>query len=80
MGKLAATNLAADLGYGTHIAKPPTAIKSLYVLDSAGHGLFMSLGASPWLNVQMNIPGPWSHWAKVITEKYQMWQIQGGKL
>lgn len=80
MGRITAVNLAADLGHGTHEVKPPTNIKSLYVLDSGGHGLFMSLGSQSWLNVQLNLPGPWSHWAKVITEKYQMWQIQKGKL
>ncbi len=80
MGRITAVNLAADLGYGSHEVKPPTDIKSLYVLDSGGHGLFMSLGSQSWLNVQVNIPGPWSHWAKVITEKYQMWQIHEGRV
>lgn len=80
MGRLAAVNLAADLGHGVHEVKPPTDIKSLYVLDSGGHGLLMSLGSQSWLNVQVNIPGPWSHWAKTFTEKYQMWQIQSGRL
>ncbi|MCA9960415.1 MAG: FAD-dependent oxidoreductase [Anaerolineales bacterium] len=80
MGRVTAVNLAADLGHGTHKIKPPTDIKSLYVLDSGGHGLLMSLGPQSWLNVQVNIPGPWSHWAKVITEKYQMWQIQEGRI
>jgi hypothetical protein len=80
MGRITAVNLAADLGHGQHEAKPPTDIKSLYVLDSGGHGLFMSLGSQSWLNVQINIPGPWSHWAKVITEKYQMWQVREGRV
>lgn len=78
MGRVAATNMAADLGYGDRLEKPATAMKSFYVLDSAGHGLFMSLGPQSWLNVQLNVPGPWGHWAKVITEKYQMWQLQSG--
>lgn len=80
MGRIAAVNLAADLGHGTHEVKPPTDIKALYVLDSGGRGLFMSLGSQSWLNVQLNIPGPWSHWAKVITEKYQMWRMQEGRM
>jgi sulfide:quinone oxidoreductase len=79
MGRLAATNIAADLGQGQPISKPPEALKAFYVLDSGEHGLFMSLGAQPWLNLQINLPGPWSHWAKVIAEKYQMWQLQSGK-
>jgi sulfide:quinone oxidoreductase len=79
MGRVAATNIAADLGYGSPIEKPATAMKSFYVLDSAGHGLFMSLGAQSWLNVQLNVPGPWGHWAKIMTEKYQMWQLQSGR-
>jgi sulfide:quinone oxidoreductase len=79
MGRVAATNMAADLGYGEPLEKPPTEMKSFYVLDSAGHGLFMSLGPQSWLNVQLNVPGPWGHWAKVMTEKYQMWQLQSGR-
>ncbi len=80
MGKIAAINLAADLGHGKHERTSFSELKSLYVLDSGGHGLFMSLGSQSWLNVQLNLPGPWAHWAKVITEKYQIWQIQAGKL
>jgi sulfide:quinone oxidoreductase len=79
MGRIAATNIAADLGYGEPVEKPATAMKSFYVLDSVGHGLFMSLGPQSWLNVQLNVPGPWGHWAKQITEKYQMWQLQTGR-
>ncbi len=79
MGRTAVTNIAADLGYGHHIQKPASDIKSFYVLDSAEHGLFMSLGSQSWLNVQLNLPGPWGHWAKVMTEKYQMWQLQSGR-
>jgi len=79
MGRIAAANIAADLGYGELVEKPATAMKSFYVLDSAGHGLFMSLGPQSWLNVQLNVPGPWGHWAKIMTEKYQMWQLQSGR-
>jgi sulfide:quinone oxidoreductase len=79
MGRIAATNIAADLGYGEPVEKPATSMKSFYVLDSAGHGLFMSLGPQSWLNVQLNVPGPWGHWAKTMAEKYQMWQLQSGR-
>lgn len=79
MGRIAAANIAADLGYGERVEKPATTMKSFYVFDSAGHGLFMSLGPQSWLNVQLNVPGPWGHWAKIITEKYQMWQLQTGR-
>jgi sulfide:quinone oxidoreductase len=79
MGRVAAINIAADLGYGEPLEKPATVMKSFYVLDSAGHGLFMSLGPQSWLNVQLNVPGPWGHWAKLMTEKYQMWQLQSGR-
>jgi hypothetical protein len=79
MGRVAAANIAADLGHGGSVRKPASALKSFYVLDSGSHGLFMSLGSQSWLNLQLNVPGPWSHWAKVIAEKYQMWQIQSGR-
>ncbi len=79
MGRLAAANLAADLGYGEPVEGSTKDMKSFYVLDSAGHGLFMSLGPQSWLNMQLNVPGPWGHWAKILTEKYQMWQLQSGR-
>ncbi len=79
MGRVAAANIAADLGFGELVKKPAGALKSFYVLDSAGHGLLMSLGSQSWLNLQLNVPGPWGHWAKLITERYQMWQLQSGR-
>jgi len=79
MGRMAATNMAVDLGYGKPVRKPPDALKSFYVFDSGAHGLFISLGSQSWLNVQLNVPGPWAHWAKVIAEKYQIWQLQTGR-
>lgn len=80
MGKIAARNLAADLGHGDHETKTPNDINAFYVLDSGGRGLFLSLGAQSWFNMQIDVPGPWSHWAKVISERYQMWQIQTGNV
>jgi sulfide:quinone oxidoreductase len=79
MGRAAAHNIAADLGYGEPIPIVLKDMKAFYVLDSGGHGLFMSLGAQPWLNLQLNRPGPWAHWAKVMAEKYQKWQLQAGR-
>lgn len=79
MGRGAAVNIAADLGHGEAMPKPAGDLKSFYVFDSGAHGLFMSLGSQRWLNVQLNIPGPWSHWAKVAAERYQMWQLQSGR-
>ncbi len=79
MGRAAARNIAADLGYGQAIPKSLEVLKAFYVLDSGSHGLLMSLGSQSWLNLQLNLPGPWSHWAKIMAEKYQMWQIQQGK-
>ncbi len=79
MGRVAAANIAADLGYGEPVEKPADEMKSFYVLDSAGHGLFVSLGPEVWLNMQLNVPGPWGHWAKIMAEKYQMWQLQSGR-
>lgn len=79
MGRVAAHNIAADLGYRDPLARPLDALKAFYVLDSRSHGLFMSLGSKAWLNLQANVPGPWSHWAKIITEKYQLWQLETGR-
>ena len=76
MGRVAATNIAADLGYGEPVEKSAKEMKSFYVLDSGGYGLFISLGPQSWLNTQLNVPGPWAHWAKIMTEKYQMWQLK----
>jgi sulfide:quinone oxidoreductase len=79
MGRIAAANIAADFGVGVPIQKSPRDLKDFYVLDSGSQGLFMSLGSQPWLNLQVNLPGPWSHWAKVIAEDYQMWQLKSGR-
>ncbi len=79
MGRGAAHNIAATLGYEKPQPRPADIFKSFYVLDTGSHGLFMSLGSQSWLNFQLNIPGPWSHWAKQITEEYQMWQLQTGR-
>ena len=79
MGRVAALNIAADLGHGEPVARPVHEIRAFYVLDSGLHGLLMSLGPHSWQKVQVNLPGPWSHWAKVMAEKYQMWQLQTGR-
>ncbi|MBE7550001.1 MAG: FAD-dependent oxidoreductase [Anaerolineales bacterium] len=79
MGRSAAANIAADFGHGELVARSADSLKSFYVLDFGSQGLFMSLGSKSWLNVQLNIPGPWSHWAKVAAERYQMWQLQSGR-
>ena len=78
MGRIAAANIAADLWHGQPVQKRREAINAFYVLDSGAQGLFITLGPQSWLNFQINIPGPWSHWAKVIAEKHQMWQLQTG--
>ena len=80
MGRGAAVNIAADLGHGQAAPRPSGGLKSFYVLDSGSQGLFVSLGSQRWLNVQLNIPGPWSHWAKVAVERYQMWQLKSGRI
>jgi sulfide:quinone oxidoreductase len=79
LGRIAARNVAADLGHGDPFPRSEEALKNFYVLDTGSEGLLLSLGSQPWLNVQLQIPGPWSHWAKSITERYQMWQLQTGK-
>ncbi|MDX1437083.1 MAG: FAD-dependent oxidoreductase [Anaerolineales bacterium] len=79
MGRAAAANLAAEFGIGQPSSKSPIDLKSFYVLDSGSQGLFMSLGSQSWLNLQVNLPGPWSHWAKLIAEDYQMWQLKSGR-
>lgn len=78
MGRIAATNIAADLGHGDKRVRTEQELKAFYVLDSGGDGLLMSLGAQSWLNLQVKVPGPWSHWAKSLAERYQMWQVQTG--
>jgi sulfide:quinone oxidoreductase len=80
MGRAAAINLAADLGYGYPIPRSADGLEEfLYVLDMGSQGLFISFGSHSWLNLQTRLPGPWSHWAKIIAEKYQMYQLQAGK-
>jgi hypothetical protein len=79
MGRIAATNIAADLWHGQPVQAAPGDLASyLYILDTGAQALFISLGFQSWLNFQLSLPGPWSHWAKLIAEKYQMWQLQAG--
>ena len=78
MGRTAAANIAADLSHGLPVKKTQEEINAFYVLDSGAQGLFISLGPQSWLNLQINLPGPWSHWAKVIVERYQIRQLQMG--
>lgn len=79
LGRLAAANVAADLGSGDPLPRTEESLKAFYVLDSGEDGLLMSLGPQSWLNLQLRVPGPWSHWAKSLAERYQMWQVQTGR-
>ena len=78
MGRAAAANIAADYRHGSPMKKRQEEINAFYVLDSGVQGLFVSLGPQSWLNLQINLPGPWSRWAKVLAEKYRLRQLQMG--
>ena len=79
LGRIAARNIAADLGHGGPYPRTEESLKGFYVLDTSGEGTLMSLGTQSWLNLQLRVPGPWSHWAKSVAERYQMWQLQTGQ-
>jgi len=79
LGRIAAHNIAADLGHAERVTRTDESLKGFYVMDTATDGLMLSLGPQSWLNLQLRVPGPWSHWAKSMTERYQMWQVQTGK-
>lgn len=71
MARVAARNIAADLGSGSHEQLPAAELGAVSIVDAGDTGLVVrresGLGAGMGTHA---IEGPQSHWAKVAFEKY----------
>lgn len=71
MARVAARNIAADLGVGTHRGVPEDELGTVTVVDGGGAGMIVrtdsALGEAKHTHL---IEGPQAHWAKVAFEKF----------
>ena len=79
MAKVAAHNIAAEI-----TGKPPKElpfpnINALCVMDAGQQGVIMlSDRVFRPRKYEILIPGPSSHWAKLVFEKYYLWKMRSG--
>jgi sulfide:quinone oxidoreductase len=79
MGKTAAHNVVAAIRGGEPREVPFGDIKPLCIMDAGSQGMIIVLDRvfKP-RRYEIMIPGPWSHWAKLIFEKYYLLRIKHG--
>ncbi len=79
MGKVAAHNIVASVQGGEPRDLPFADIKPLCIMDAGSQGMIIVLDRvfKP-RRYEIMIPGPWSHWAKLIFEKYYLTRIKHG--
>jgi sulfide:quinone oxidoreductase len=81
MARIAAHNIAAEI-----TGKPPKElpfpdINALCIMDAGKQGVIMiSDRIFAPRKFEMLIPGPWSHWAKLLFEKYYLWKMRTGRV
>lgn len=81
MAKIAAHNIAAEI-----TGKPPKElsfpdINALCIMDAGNQGVIMiSDRIFAPRKYEILIPGPWSHWAKLLFEKYYLWKMRTGRV
>lgn len=81
MAKVAAQNIAADIkgDESLHKELPFPEIQGMCILDAGNQGVVMlSDHILEPRKHEILIPGPWSHWAKVLFEKYYLWKMKAG--
>ena len=80
MAKVAAHNIIYDItGEKKREELPFPNIRGLCIMDAGKQGVVMvSDHIFAPRKYELLIPGPWSHWAKVIFEKYYMWKLKRG--
>jgi hypothetical protein len=63
-------------GHHHHEVLPFPQIHGLCIMDAGKQGVIMLLDHifAP-LRFQILIPEPWSHWAKILFEKYYLWKM-----
>ncbi len=80
MAKTAAHNIAVAIKGGTPRELPFADIKALCVMDAGSQGVVLVANRifKP-RRFELLIPGPWSHWVKVLFEKYYLWKMRTGR-
>ena len=80
MAKVAAHNIIYNItGQNKTEELPFPNIQGLCIMDAGKQGVIMiSDHIFAPRRYQLLIPGPWSHWAKIIFEKYYMWKLKKG--
>lgn len=94
MAKVAAHNIVADIEsrdnnrepasfssdhHHHHEELPFPQIHGLCIMDAGKQGVIMiSDRIFAPRKYQILIPGPWSHWAKILFEKYYLWKMKHG--
>ena len=79
VAKVAAHILAADITGGEPIEKPFGEISALCIMDAGTQGVFMvSDHIFRPRKLEILLPGPWSHWAKIAFEKYYLQKMRWG--
>jgi sulfide:quinone oxidoreductase len=94
MAKVAAHNIVADIESRANNHKPASSsadhhhhheelpfpqIHGLCIMDAGKQGVIMiSDRIFAPRKYQILIPGPWSHWAKILFEKYYLWKMKHG--
>jgi sulfide:quinone oxidoreductase len=80
MAKTAAHNIAAAITGGEPKELPFADIKALCVMDAGSQGVvLLSERIFKPRKIELLIPGPWSHWVKVLFEKYYLWKMRTGR-
>ena len=71
--------LAAPSHSDHHEELPFPEIHGLCIMDAGKQGVIMlSDHIFAPRKFQILIPGPWSHWAKILFEKYYLWKMKHG--
>lgn len=80
MAKVAAHNIIYEItGEKKREELPFPNIRGMCIMDAGKQGVIMiSDHIFAPRKYQFLIPGPWSHWAKLIFEKYYMWKLKKG--
>lgn len=80
MAKVAAHNIIYNItGEKKTEELPFPNIRGLCIMDAGKQGVVMiSDHIFAPRKYELLIPGPWSHWAKIIFEKYYMWKLKKG--
>ncbi|HMK93520.1 MAG TPA: FAD/NAD(P)-binding oxidoreductase, partial [Thermoleophilia bacterium] len=79
MAKVVAHNIAADITGGEPRELPFGDIRPLCIMDAGNQGMIIGLDKvfKP-RKVEVMLPGPWSHWAKLAFERYYMMKMGSG--